>query len=275
VQRGGPSTGLPTKTEQSDLMQAVYGRNGEAPLPVIAASSPSDCFESVFEACRIAIEHMTPVFFLSDGYIANGSEPWRFPTSDSLKEIKSKDWDSQKNEQYQPYLRDLDLVRSWVVPGTKGGEHRIGGLEKEDITGDVSYDPENHEKMVGIRRDKIEKIADYIPQQRINTGVEEGDLLVLSWGSTFGVVKTAVKQANEEGLKVGHAHLRYIYPFPKNLGDLLKKFKKVIIPEMNQGQLLKIIRSEFLIDAKGLNKIKGIPFTAAEIRDAIAKEVNS
>ncbi len=271
VQRGGPSTGLPTKTEQSDLLQAVYGRNGEAPMPVISASSPSDCFDTIFEACKIAIEHMTPVFFLSDGYIANGSEPWKFPKAKDLPAIKSIEWDQK--EEYQPYLRNLDLVRSWVTPGTKGGEHRIGGLEKADITGDVSYDPDNHERMVGLRREKIERIAEHLPLQKVENGAQEGELLMLSWGSTYGVVKTAVKEAHAMGMQVGHVHLRHIYPFPRNLKEILGDFKKVIIPEMNQGQLLKLIRSEFLVDAKGLNKVKGIPFTAAEILETIKKEV--
>lgn len=273
VQRGGPSTGLPTKTEQSDLLQAVYGRNGEAPMPVIAAASPSDCFETIFEACKIAIEHMTPVFFLSDGYIANGSEPWKFPKSAELEEIKSVDWNPSVKAEYLPYLRDENLVRSWVTPGVKGGEHRIGGLEKQDITGEVSYDPDNHAKMIGLRRAKIEKIAESYPLQQIENGAEEGEVLMLSWGSTYGVVKTAVREAHAEGIQVGHAHLRHLYPFPKNLGELLKRFKNVIIPEMNEGQLLKMIRSEFLIDAKGLNKVKGIPFTAAEILETIKNEV--
>lgn len=273
VQRGGPSTGLPTKTEQSDLLQAFYGRNGEAPMPILAASSPSDCFATVFEACKLAIEHMTPVFFLSDGYIANGSEPWKFPSSADLDSITAKEWNKNENQEYQPYLRDIDLVRSWVTPGIAGGEHRIGGLEKEDISGDVSYDPDNHEKMVKIRRDKIEKIADKIPLQLVNHGAESGDVLLLSWGSTYGVVKTAVKEAYSNGIQAGHVHLRHLYPFPKNLKEILSSYKKVIIPEMNQGQLLKIIRSEFLIDAKGLNKVKGVPFTAGEIQNAIQKEV--
>ena len=273
VQRGGPSTGLPTKTEQSDLLQAFYGRNGEAPMPILAASSPSDCFATIFEACRIAIEHMTPVFFLSDGYIANGSEPWKFPKSADLKAIQSREWNPDENAEYQPYLRNLDLVRSWVTPGTPGGEHRIGGLEKEDISGDVSYDPDNHEKMVNIRREKVEKIANTIPLQEVNHGAESGDVLMLSWGSTYGVVKTAVKEAYDKGIQVGHVHLRHLSPFPKNLADLISKYKKVIIPEMNQGQLLKIIRAEFLIDAQGLNKVKGIPFTAEEILKRIEKEV--
>lgn len=273
VQRGGPSTGLPTKTEQSDLLQAFYGRNGEAPMPIFSASSPSDCFATIFEACKVAIEHMTPVFFLSDGYIANGSEPWKFPKGNELETIVSEEWDQKAHPEYQPYLRNLDLVRSWVTPGVKGGEHRIGGLEKEDVTGDVSYDPDNHEKMVNIRREKVEKIAEKLPLQIVNHGAEKGDLLMLSWGSTYGVVKTAVKEAYAEGIQVGHVHLRHLNPFPKNLAELLGRYKKIIIPEMNQGQLLKIIRSEFLVDAKGLNKVKGIPFTSEEILNAIKKEV--
>jgi 2-oxoglutarate ferredoxin oxidoreductase subunit alpha len=269
VQRGGPSTGLPTKTEQSDLLQAMYGRNGEAPIPIVSASSPSDCFNAVYEACRIAVEHMTPVIFLSDGYIANGSEPWNFPTKDTLKPIIPKIKKEKGEEAYLPYKRDEKLVREWALPGTFGLEHRIGGLEKENETGNVSYDPENHELMVKIREEKVEKIADYIPAQPINNGVTRGDLLVLSWGSTYGVVKTAVKQCVEDGLKVGHAHLRYLNPFPNNLGDILKDFKTVIIPEMNRGQLLQIVRGKYLVDAKGVNKIKGIPFTTDEIIDAI------
>jgi len=269
VQRGGPSTGLPTKTEQADLLQALYGRNGEAPMPVISASSPSDCFSAVFEACRIAIEHMTPVFFLSDGYIANGSEPWSFPKGEDLKSITPKMVDAKKGESYLPYKRDENLVREWALPGTAGFEHRLGGLEKEENTGNISYDPENHQKMVKIREEKIEKIADSIPPQQINNGVEKGDVLVLSWGSTYGVVKTAIKHCLEQDLKVGHAHLRYINPLPKNLGEILSRFDRVIIPEMNNGQLIKVIRDKFLIDAQGLNKIKGIPFSTQEIVDAI------
>ncbi len=269
VQRGGPSTGLPTKTEQSDLLQAMYGRNGEAPIPIVSASSPSDCFNAVYEACRIAVEHMTPVIFLSDGYIANGSEPWNFPTKDKLKPIIPKIKKEKGQEAYLPYKRDEKLVREWALPGTSGLEHRIGGLEKENETGNVSYDPDNHQLMVEIREEKVKKIADSIPLQPINNGVEDGDVLVLSWGSTYGVVKTAVKQCVEDGLKVGHAHVRYLNPFPNNLGDILKDFKTVIIPEMNRGQLLKIVRDKYLVDAKGINKVKGIPFTTDEIIDAI------
>ncbi len=230
VQRGGPSTGLPTKTEQADLLQAMYGRNGEAPMPVISASTPSDCFNAAYEACKIAIEHMTPVMLLTDGYIANGSEPWKFPTPNELENISPRFVDSSMAESYLPYKRDENLVREWAIPGTEGFEHRIGGLEKEDETGNVSYDPENHQKMIKIRAEKVEKIADLIPLQEVNNGVEEGDLLVLSWGSTYGVVKTAVNQCAAEGIKVGHAHLRYLNPLPKNLGELISKFDHIIIP---------------------------------------------
>jgi len=271
VQRGGPSTGLPTKTEQADLMQAMYGRNGEAPMPVISASSPSDCFDAVFEACRIAIEHMTPVFFLSDGYMANGSEPWKFPTTDELKEIKVVHAKERKQDdpEFLPYKRDERLVREWALPGTKGLEHRIGGIEKEWDTGNISYNPENHERMVKVRAAKVARIADSIPLQTIDSGADSGKVLVLGWGSTYGVIKTALKECLEEGLEVSHAHLRYIEPFPKNLGEIIKKFDKVLIPEMNNGQLVKIIRDKFLVDAKGLNKIKGIPFSTPEIVLAI------
>ncbi|MEQ8623444.1 MAG: 2-oxoacid:acceptor oxidoreductase subunit alpha [Vicingaceae bacterium] len=272
VQRGGPSTGLPTKTEQADLLQALYGRNGEAPMPIVSASSPSDCFSAVFEACRIAIEHMTPVFFLSDGYIANGSEPWSFPKGEDLKAIKPKMVDTKKGGSYLPYERDENLVRDWALPGTSGFEHRIGGLEKEENTGNVSYDPENHQKMVKIREEKIQKIADSIPLQSINNGLESGEVLLLSWGSTYGVVKTAVKHCLKENVKVGHAHLRYLNPFPKNLGEIIKRYDRVIVPEMNNGQLVKIIRDQFLIDAQGLNKIKGVPFSTQEIVDVIMQK---
>lgn len=273
VQRGGPSTGLPTKTEQADLLQAFYGRNGEAPMPIISASTPSDCFNAAYEACRIAIEHMTPVFLLSDGYIANGSEPWKFPNSADLKPITPKFVGEKTQEPYLPYKRDENLVRDWALPGMVGYEHRIGGLEKEVDTGNVSYDPDNHEKMVKIREEKIAKIADSIPLQEVNNGSEEGDVLLLSWGSTYGVVKTAVKQCNAEGLKVGHVHLTYLNPMPKNLGELLKKYKHIIVPEINNGQLVKIIRDLFLVDAQGLNKIKGIPFSTKEIVEAIQQKL--
>lgn len=273
VQRGGPSTGLPTKTEQADLLQAVYGRNGEAPIPVVAAKSPSDCFETVFEACRIAVEHMTPVFCLTDGYIANGAEPWRFPAAADLKSIEARfaSERAESDEPYLPYRRDERGVREWAIPGTPGVQHRIGGLEKEDGTGNVSYDPENHQLMVKKRAEKVDNIAYSIPEQAIDNGVDAGKVLVIGWGSTFGAIKTAVKEMVAEGYSVGHIHLRHILPMPTNIGDIIRKFDHVLIPELNNGQLIRIIRDRFLVDAKPLNKIKGMPFKAGEIKDAIAQ----
>jgi 2-oxoglutarate ferredoxin oxidoreductase subunit alpha len=270
IQRGGPSTGLPTKTEQSDLLQAYYGRNGECPMPVISASTPSDCFDAVFEAVRIAIEHMTPVIFLSDGYIANGSEPWKFPQSDDLPTIQVAFQKAiEDGSTFQPYLRDEKLVRPWAIPGTAGVEHRIGGLEKQDITGNVSYDPDNHQHMVKTRQAKVDMIANYIPLQTLDSGPDSGKVLVLGWGSTYGVIKSTCTELQAEGHAVSHAHLRYMRPFPRNLGELLKKFETVLIPEINNGQLIKIIRDEFLVDAKGYNKIMGIPITKTELLSAI------
>jgi 2-oxoglutarate ferredoxin oxidoreductase subunit alpha len=271
IQRGGPSTGLPTKTEQADLLQALYGRNGESPVPVIAAYTPSDCFDTAFEACRLALEFMTPVFFLSDGYIANGSEPWKFPSAADLPELKvsfAKN-NLKEGEKYLPYKRNEKLAREWAIPGTKGLEHRVGGIEKENETGNISYDPENHELMVKIRQAKVDNIANYIPLQTIDNGNANGKLLVLGWGSTYGSIKTAIREAIAEGYHVSHAHVKYLNPFPKNLGDLLKSFDKVLIPEMNNGQLIKVIRDKYFVDAKGLNKIKGMPFTSAEIKEKI------
>jgi 2-oxoglutarate ferredoxin oxidoreductase subunit alpha len=267
VQRGGPSTGLPTKTEQSDLLQAYYGRNGECPMPVVSASTPSDCFSAIYEAVRISVQHMTPVIFLSDGYIANGAEPWRFPKSGDLLpiEVKFKTELGHGEDQFQPYLRDEKLVRPWAIPGTPGLEHRIGGLEKQNITGNVSYDPENHQLMVKIRQEKVDKIADYIPEQKLDSGPEKGKLLVLGWGSTYGSIKSAVSELQEEGYAVSHAHLRHLRPFPKNLGDILKNFETVLIPEINNGQLIKIIRDQYMVDAKGYNKIMGVPITKTEL----------
>ena len=271
IQRGGPSTGLPTKTEQADLMQALHGRNGEAPVPIIAAYSPSDCFYSAFEACRIALEFMTPVFFLSDGYIANGAEPWKFPASKDLKEIKVQFAKNElkEGEKYLPYKRDEKLSRPWAIPGTKGLEHRIGGIEKQHETGNISYDPENHEFMVKLRQAKVDKIADYIPLQTLDNGKAKGKLLVVGWGSTYGSIKTAVNEAIEEGYDVAHAHIKYLNPFPKNLGEMLKSYDKVLIPEINNGQLVKVIRDKYFVDAEGLNKIQGLPFTSAEIKNKI------
>jgi 2-oxoglutarate/2-oxoacid ferredoxin oxidoreductase subunit alpha len=273
VQRGGPSTGLPTKTEQSDLMQAYYGRNGECPMPVIASSTPGDCFEVAYEAVRIAVQHMTPVILLSDGYIANGAEPWRFPKSEDLQPItvKFKKGLDEGEEKFQPYKRNEKLVRSWAIPGVPGLEHRIGGLEKQDVTGNVNYEPENHQHMVFTRQAKIDRIAQYIPEQQLDSGPSKGKLLILGWGSTYGAIKSAVLQLQAEGHSVSHAHLRYIRPFPKNLGDILKNFEHVIVPEINNGQLVKIIRDHFFIDAKPYNKIMGVPITKTELLDVIRK----
>jgi len=268
VQRGGPSTGLPTKTEQSDLLQAVYGRNGEAPVPVVSASTPSDCFESVMEACRIAIEHMTPVFFLSDGYIANGAEPWLYPQSKDLKKI-TVPMSKVNNTDYLPYKRNEKFVREWAIPGMSGLEHRVGGLEKENLTGNVSYDSSNHEFMVKTRAKKVDEIANYIPEQEIDAGSTNAQVLVLAWGSTYGAIKTAVKELLNEGYSVAHTHLRYINPFPKNLEDIISSFDKILIPEINNGQLIKLIRDKYVVDAIPMNKIQGIPFEAREIKNRI------
>ncbi len=274
IQRGGPSTGLPTKTEQSDLLQAYYGRNGECPMPVISASTPSDCFSAVFEAVRISVQHMTPVIFLSDGYIANGAEPWKYPVAADLPEIKTafaSIANLDEKGKFMPYKRDEKLVRPWAIPGTPGLEHRVGGLEKQDITGNISYDSENHQHMVKTRQAKVDMIADYIPQQQLDSGEATGKVLVLGWGSTYGSIKSAVKELQSEGKAVSHAHLRYIRPFPKNLGEILHNFDHVLIPEINNGQLIKIIRDVYFVDAKGYNKIMGVPITKGELVDEIKK----
>lgn len=273
IQRGGPSTGLPTKTEQSDLLQAYYGRNGEAPMPVISASTPADCFEVAMEACRIAVQHMTPIILLSDGYIANGAEPWKFPNADDLPaiEVKFKTALAEGEEKYLPYQRDEKLARPWAVPGTPGLEHRIGGLEKQHITGNVNYEADNHEFMVKLRQEKVDKLAEFLPLQKLDSGVEKGKVLVLGWGSTYGAIKTAVSDLLAEGHAVAHAHLRYVRPFPKNLGDILKNYDTILIPEINNGQLIKIIRDQYLVDAKGYNKIKGNPITRTELVEEIRK----
>lgn len=275
VQRGGPSTGLPTKTEQSDLFQSMFGRNGECPMPVIAASSPSDCFEVAQEAWRIAAECMTPVFLMTDGYIANGSEPWRIPEISSLKPTVIQHPEPlSEGEKYMPYERDENLARPWAVPGTPTLEHRIGGLEKAEGTGNVSYDPVNHENMIKTRAEKVARIADRIPPQAVD-GAESGDLLVVSWGGPYGACATAVHQAQAEGKSVSHAHLRYLNPFPKNLGDLFGNFKKILVPELNMGQLLMLLRSTYLIDAVGLNKMQGKPFSVGEISAKINEMLDS
>lgn len=273
IQRGGPSTGLPTKTEQSDLMQAYYGRNGECPMPIIASSTPSDCFDVAYEAVRIAVQHMTPVILLSDGFIANGAEPWKFPTSDQLPpiEVKFKTTLDEGEEKFQPYKRNEKLVRPWAVPGTPGFEHRIGGIEKQDITGNISYDADNHQHMVKTRQAKVDKVADYIPLQKIDSGADKGKVLVIGWGSTYGAIKSAVLELQAEGHAVSHAHIRYVRPFPKNLGEIIKNFDKILIPEINNGQLVKIIRDIYMVDAQAYNKIMGIPIYKGELVDAIKK----
>ncbi|MEY4823566.1 MAG: hypothetical protein RLZZ75_479 [Bacteroidota bacterium] len=271
IQRGGPSTGLPTKTEQSDLLQAYYGRNGECPMPIIASSTPSDCFDAAYEAVRIAVQHMTPVILLSDGYIANGAEPWKFPVAADLApiQVSFKTTLDEGETKFMPYKRDEKLVRPWAVPGTAGFEHRIGGIEKQDVTGNVSYDPENHQHMVNTRQAKVDKIADYIPLQKLDSGPETGKVLVLGWGSTYGAIKTAVTELQAAGHAVSHAHIKYMRPFPKNLGSIIAGFDKVLIPELNNGQLIKIIRDQYLVDAKGYNKVMGIPITKTEIIDTV------
>lgn len=277
IQRGGPSTGLPTKTEQADLLQAMYGRNGECPVVIIAAQSPADCFDAAYEACRIALEHMIPVFYLSDGYIANGSEPWKFPQTADLRDIKTSfaKPEDKTDGKFLPYSRDEKLARPWAIPGTKGLEHRIGGLEKQNITGNISYDPENHEFMVKLRAERVERVADFIPEQTIDNGPEQGDVLILGWGGTYGALKTATRDLLAEGLSVAHAHLRYMNPMPKNIEKVLRSYKKVLVPELNNGQLVRIIRDKFLIDAQPLNKIQGQPFTTVEIKNKVREMLNS
>ncbi len=268
VQRGGPSTGLPTKTEQADLMQAMYGRNGEAPVAVLCARSPSDCFEVALEAARVAVTHMCPVMLLSDGYVANGAEPWPIPDVDAIPSFRPTF--RTDPEGFAPYSRDeVTLARPWAVPGTPGLEHRIGGLEKQHITGNISYDPENHERMCRIRAEKIRRIADALPPTEVFG--DEGGTLVVGWGSTWGAIRTAVEQRRETGQRVAHVHLRWLNPLPNDLGALLRRYDTVIVPEMNLGQLSRVLRAEFLVDAVPLTKIQGLPFLTREIVEAIAR----
>ena len=273
VQRGGPSTGLPTKTEQSDLMQAMYGRNGEAPVPVLASATPGDCFFAAYEACRIAVKYMTPVILLTDGYLANGSEPWQVPKVDDLPDfdVSFADESNLADGQFLSYSRDKKtLARPWAIPGTPGLEHRIGGIETEDLTGNVSYDPDNHHYMVETRAKKIDAITNEIASSEI-FGSKSGDLLILSWGGTKGACRSATEALKADGKKVGHLHLRWINPFPKDLGEKLIKFKNILIPEINYGQLIKLIRAEFLVDAQGLNQVRGKPISSADIQEASNK----
>jgi 2-oxoglutarate ferredoxin oxidoreductase subunit alpha len=273
VQRGGPSTGLPTKTEQADLFQAMYGRNGEAPIPVIAAATPSDAFESVYEAARIAIKYMTPVFFLSDGYIANGAEPWKIPDPDDLPPIEVAF--RTDPDQFQAYARNPDtLARPWVKPGTLGLEHRVGGLEKADGSGNISYDPDNHDAMTRLRAEKIRRIANELPPTAI-TGAESGDVLVVGWGSTYGSIAAAVRLLQAKGKSVSHVHLRHLNPLPNDLGDILRRFRTVLVPEINLGQLSFILRGTYLIDVKGLNQVRGQPFKVSTICNAIEQHLEA
>ncbi len=267
VQRGGPSTGLPTKTEQADLLQAMYGRNGECPVPILAPATPAECFSMAYEASRLAIKYMTPVFLLSDGYLANGSEPWLIPDADKLAAFEFPTL--PEADKYKPYLRDeRTLARPWAAPGLSGYEHRLGGLEKQDVTGNVSYDPDNHERMVRLRAAKVNKIAQDIPATQI-LGAKKGKVLVIGWGSTYGAITAAARNAQARGQSVSSIHLRHLNPLPPDLGDIISQFEHVLIPEMNMGQLLKIIRAKFAINAVGLNKIKGQPFKIAEVETGI------
>ena len=277
VQRGGPSTGLPTKTEQSDLFQVLYGRNGECPVAVLAPATPGECFYMIQEAFRLAVEYMTPVFFMSDGYLANGAEPWLIPEMKDLPQLKIQHPGPVSNgdsTDFEPYQRNDQLRRPWAIPGTAGLEHRIGGLEKQDITGNVSYDPENHHQMCEIRAAKIAGIANNIPDLEVE-GPEEGDILLLGWGGTYGAIASAARSLRESGKKVSHAHLRYLNPMPKNTQSVLGRFRTVLIPELNLGQLCKLIRSEFLVDPIGFNKVKGQPFLVSEIVEKVNEILES
>lgn len=281
VQRGGPSTGLPTKTEQADLMLAMYGRHGEAPLPIIAAYSPSHCFDAVLEGARIALKYQTPVMILTDGYLANGSEPWLFPAAADLPDISVK-FQTEVNgtgpdgePKYMPYLRDpVTLARPWAVPGTPGLMHRVGGIEKQDVSGNINYEPLNHEKMTHLRAAKIAGIANDIPPLAVDDPSGEAELLVLGWGSTWGAIQAGARRLRADGVNVAHAHLMHLNPFPANLGEVLSKYSKVLIPEMNLGQLSRLVRAEYLVDAKSLTKVQGLPFRAAEIEAKMLEMIN-
>jgi 2-oxoglutarate ferredoxin oxidoreductase subunit alpha len=282
IQRGGPSTGLPTKTEQSDLLHVMFGRHGEAPVPIVAAKTPAHCFDAAIEAVRLALKYRTPVYLLSDGYLANGSEPWRLPSVEDLPDI-STDFapartpdEGAEQEAFHPYERDPEtLARPWAIPGTAGLEHRIGGLEKQDITGDVSYDPVNHEKMVHLRAAKIAGIAKDIPSVEVDDPDGEATVLLLGWGSTYGAIRAAALRLRETGHKVAHAHLVHLNPFPTDLGEVLSSYERVIVPEGNLGQLTKLVRAEYLVDAKALTKVQGTPFQVAEIERAVLEALAS
>ncbi|NPA35064.1 MAG: 2-oxoacid:acceptor oxidoreductase subunit alpha [Chlorobi bacterium] len=270
VQRAGPSTGMPTKPEQADLLQAMFGRHGEAPLIVLASATPADNFYMAIEAVRLATTHITPVILLSDLYLANGAEPWIIPNVETLPKWEPHLW--KGNGEYKPYMRDEEtLARWWAIPGMEGAQHVVGGLEKEDVTGNVSYDPLNHEKMVKLRLEKVKRVAEDIPLQEVNTGKEEGDLAIVGWGSTYGVIRSVVKQLVEEGYSVGHVHIKYLNPFPKNLKDVLTRFKKILVVEMNMGQLAFLLRGTFLLDVHQFNKVQGVPITERELKQTALK----
>jgi 2-oxoglutarate ferredoxin oxidoreductase subunit alpha len=272
IQRGGPSTGLPTKTEQSDLLQAMYGRNGEAPVPIVAPQSPGDCFAAAVEAARIALTYRTPVFLLSDGYLANGSEPWQVPSIDELPDL-SVEFASEPNGdegQFLPYLRDPEtLARPWAVPGTPGLEHRVGGIEKADKTGNISYDPDNHDFMVRTRQAKVDGIARSLPPLQVDDPTGDARVLVLGWGSTYGPIGAACRQVRASGESIAQAHLRHLNPFPPDLGDVLARYERVVIPEMNLGQLAQLIRARYLVDAISVTQVRGLPFKADELAEML------
>ncbi len=276
VQRGGPSTGLPTKTEQSDLLQAMFGRNGESPVPIVAPQSPADCFDAALEAVRIATTYRTPVFLLSDGYLANGSEPWSIPSVSELPDLtvefatEPNDTDDKGEPVFHPYLRDeTTLARPWAIPGTPGLEHRIGGIEKANVTGNISYDPDNHDLMTRLRAAKVERIADTIGDLEVDDPSGEATVLVLGWGSTYGPIAAAARSVRNTGAKVARAHLRHLNPFPANTGEVLRRYDRVLVPEMNMGQLAMLLRAKFLVDVHSFTQVRGLPFTTVELADAI------
>jgi 2-oxoglutarate/2-oxoacid ferredoxin oxidoreductase subunit alpha len=276
IQRAGPSTGMPTKPEQADLLMVLYGRNGESPVPVVAAATPSDCFDAAIEACRIALKYRTPVYLLSDAYLANGSEPWLLPELDTLPDL-TPTFATEPNDgdEFLPYLRDPEtLARPWAVPGTPGLEHRIGGIEKADRTGNISYDPDNHDLMTRLRAQKVAGIAADIPELEVDDPDGDAEVLVLGWGGTYGPCAAAARRVRANGKQVAHAHLRHLNPFPRNTGDVVRRYEKVLVPEMNMGQLLSLLRSQFLVDAAGYNQIRGVPLRAAELADAIEAMVD-
>ncbi|MGZ4598415.1 MAG: 2-oxoacid:acceptor oxidoreductase subunit alpha [Oryzihumus sp.] len=281
VQRGGPSTGLPTKTEQADLLQAMFGRNGEAPVPVVAPQSPGDCFDAAMEAVRIATTYRTPVFLLTDGYLANGSEPWRIPEVGDLPDLtvefatEPNAVDAQGNPKFHPYQRDPEtLARPWAVPGTAGLEHRIGGIEKKDVTGEISYDPDNHDHMVRLRQAKVDGVATSIPPLQVDDPTGDADVLVLGWGSTYGPIAAATRLVRNTGATVARAHLRHVNPFPSNTGEVLRSYKRVIVPEMNLGQLALLLRAKYLVDVQSHTQVRGLPFTATDLADVLHKAVS-